>query len=183
MKIKNVLFTTILSSFVCLLFGQTTIEPMADSNRSNCIILNGLFGNTKTGIGVRYKSLYHINNIIQVGWGVGIESYSSDFKRNFVPLSFDVIGDVLRSGQTPFYMISLGYGIPLGEDSAFAEESKGGLMVDLSIGYRSKQLNAQPFIALGYRLQNAFYKGLDDYGNIDKDVIYKRWSLSTGIIF
>ena len=180
---KNLIITILLITLAFNLKGQTVIEPTSSSIRSNIILVNGLFGKTKIGIGVRYKSLYHINNIIRVGWGVGIESYSSNFERNFVPISFDFVGDVFKNGRSPFYMVSVGYGFPFGENSDFAEGSKGGLMVDISLGYRSKKHSSQPFIAVGYRLQNAFYKGTDEYGNTDKDVIYKRWSLSTGILF
>jgi len=180
---KNLIIIFLLITLVFNLNGQTIVEPISSSKRTNCILINGLFGNTKIGIGVRYKSLYQINDIIQVGWGVGIESYSSNFERNFVPISFDFVGDVFKNGRSPFYMVSVGYGISLGEDSDFAEDSKGGLMVDISLGYRSKKHSSQPFIAIGYRLQNAFYKGTDEYGNTDKDVIYKRWSISTGVLF
>ena len=180
---KNLIIFTLLFTLAFNLNGQAAIEPINTTKRSNCILLNGLIGDTKIGVGVRYKSLYQINNILQVGWGVGIESYSSNFKRNFVPFSFDFIGDIFKDGRSPFYMISLGYGFPLGEESSFAEGSKGGLMVDISLGYRSKKNTTQPFIAVGYRIQNAFYNGVDEYGNTDKDVVYKRWSLSTGILF
>ena len=180
---KNLIITALLFMLAFNLNGQATIEPLSTSKRSNCILMNGLFGDTKIGIGVRYKSLYQVNNIVQIGWGVGLESYSSNMERNFIPISFDFVGDVFKNGRSPFYMISVGYGFALAEDPSFSEDSKGGLMIDISLGYRSKKNTSQPFIAVGYRLQNAFYAGTDEYGNTDKDVVYKRWSLSTGILF
>ena len=180
---KNLIYIVIIFAFASHLSGQSTIEPAKESKRSNCLIFNALLGKTKTGVGVRYKSLYHINEILKVGWGLGIDSYSSDFRRNFVPVSVDLRGDVNLNGRSPFYMISIGYGIALAEEDSFAEKARGGLMVDLSLGYRSKKYTSQPFIAIGYRLQNAYYSGLDDYGNENKDVIYKRWAISAGILF
>lgn len=165
------------------LTSQNTTEPAKVSNWSNCLLMNGLFGNKKIGLGIRYKSLYQLNDIFQAGIGVGLESYSSSIERNFIPVSFDVVGDVFTNAKSPFYMISVGYGIALKDDSDFAEKSKGGLMVDIALGYRSKKYTSQPFIAVGYRLQNAKYSGQDDYGNTNKEVVYKRWSLSTGILF
>jgi hypothetical protein len=180
---KKILFTVLFSVVSFCVNGQDSVIPQKVFKRSNCILINGLFGSTKIGVGARYKSLYSINEILQLGWGVGIESYSSSIKRNFIPISFDLVGDIFTNGNTPFYMLSVGYGIALGDDPSFAEKVKGGLMVDISIGYRSKKNASQPFIAIGYRLQNASYEGNDDFGNTDKEVIYKRWSLSTGIIF
>lgn len=180
---KNAILILLMFACSIELCSQTSVEPNIESNRTNVILANGLFGDTKTGLGFRYKSLYKLNDIIKLGWGVGIESYSSDVKRNFIPLSLDVIGDINLNGKTPFYMVSVGYGIALKEDESFASKQRGGLMLDLSIGYRSKKYSSQPFIALGYRIQNAFYEGNDDYGNNDKDVIYKRWAVSVGILF
>ena len=180
---KNIIIFTLLVAFTFSLNGQTVTEPINNSKWSNCILFNGLFGDTKIGIGLRYKSLYQINNFVQVGGGVGVESYSSNLERNFIPLSFDIVGDVFENGGSPFYMISVGYGFSIGEDSSFSDDPRGGLMIDISIGYRSKKNNSQPFITVGYRLQNAFYGGKDEYGNLDKEVLFKRWSLSTGILF
>lgn len=180
---KKMFVCTLLLLFSFTVFTQENIQPIKEVKWSNCILMNGLFGSSKTGIGLRYKTLYTLSPAFQIGGGVGIESYSSDIKRNFIPISFDLVGDVLSKKRTPFYMISVGYGIALKEDKDFAEKAKGGLMIDLSIGYRSKKYKSQPFIAAGYRFQNAFYEGFDSYGNQDKEVIYKRWSVSAGILF
>ncbi|MDF1695695.1 MAG: hypothetical protein P1U56_07695 [Saprospiraceae bacterium] len=169
-----------------LCFGvnaQSEIEPIKEKQRYNALLFSGLFGASKTGLGLRYKSLYTFKKSIKIGWGVGIESYSSGIERNFIPLSLDILGDVLDSDKTPFYMVSVGYGIPLKEDVEFAEESKGGLMVDLSVGYRSRRGESQPFLTAGYRIQNASYLGEDSYGNNNKNVIYKRWSVTAGMLF
>lgn len=171
----------------CFLFGagigQDLAEEINNVKRSNILLVNTLIGSSKVGVGFRYKSLYRINDMMKIGWGAGIETFSSEIERNFIPLSIEAVGDVFDKGRTPFYMFSVGYGIPLKEDSSFASSSKGGLSLDISVGYRSKKEATQPFIALGYRLQHASYEGLDDFGNDNKIVQYKRWSLSIGSFF
>ena len=159
------------------------IEEAHKIERSNVLLLNGLFNSSKFGFGIKYKSLYSIKRSLQVGWGVGLESFSSGVERNFIPLSIDVVGDLFENGPTPFYMISTGYGIALKEDPEFATESSGGFMLDVSLGYRVKRDKTHSFISFGYRLQDASYQGTDQYGNTDKEVIYKRWSLSLGTFF
>jgi len=181
---KQLLFMVLFCLFSVGLTGQVETEIKTNNKvRTNSIQINTLIGSSKIGFGARYKSLYSIKNSLKVGWGVGIESYSSKFERNFIPLSIDIIGDLTESNRTPFYMFSIGYGIPLKEAREFAEESKGGLMIDVSLGYRSKKNETQPFIAIGYRIQNATYIGEDVYGNNDKNVLYKRWSVSAGLLF
>lgn len=165
------------------LIGQDKVEEIDSDKRINSVMISTLVSSTKVGLGFKYKSLYSINNIIKAGWGAGLESYSSNLERNFIPISFEVIGDVYEHGRTPFYMFSLGYGIPLQEVESFATSSRGGLMVDISVGYRSKMKATQPFISAGYHLQHASYKGEDSSGNDNKDVQYKRWSLSIGTFF
>ena len=180
---KKLVCALLFVGLVIGLNGQNETVELKPEKRYNALLINGLFGSSKTGLGIRYKSLYSINDLIKIGWGTGIESYSSTIERNFIPISFDVMGDISPSSKTPFYMVSIGYGIPLQEDEDFAQESSGGLMVDLSIGYRTRSGDSQPFIGAGYRLQNATYRGEDRYGNDNKDVIYKRWSLSVGLLF
>ena len=165
------------------LTGQAEIEAKSKVIRSNSLQVNTLVGSSKIGLGIKYKSLYDVKNLVKVGWGVGLDSYSSGIKRNFIPLSVELIGDIFEGNRTPFYMFSMGYGIPLKEEAEFAEESKGGLMVDVSLGYRSKKNKTQPFVAVGYRMQKATYTGEDAYGNDNKNVLYKRWSISAGLLF
>ena len=180
---KQVLIVVLICMFSAGLTGQTETESAVNQFRTNSLQVNTLIGSSKIGLGIKYKSLYNIKKLVKVGWGVGLDSYSSDHKRNFIPISVDFIGDINEGGRTPFYMFSIGYGIPLKEEAEFAKESKGGLMVDVSLGYRSKKNRTQPFIAAGYRMQNATYTGEDAYGNDNKSVIYKRWSVSAGLLF
>lgn len=180
---KQILILIVLTIFTINLNGQNELTQEHKVTRSNGILVSTLVGSSKIGFGIRYKSLYNVKKKLRIGWGVGVESYSSDLERNFIPLSFEVLGDVAETGGSFFYMLSMGYGIPIAEDSDFAEESNGGLMVDVSVGYRSVENASQPFFALGYRFQNASYSGQDVYGNNDKEVLYKRLSFSAGIFF
>ena len=174
----------LLCFIACTGTAQHQIENARQpSNRMNSLQFSGLFGASKIGLGIKYKSLYRITESMNIGWGIGIDSYDSGFNRNFVPISVEVLGDLFKEGITPFYMMSAGYGIALKEDERFATESRGGLMVDFSLGLRSKKYESQPYISVGYRFQNAYYEGEDEYGNQNKDVIYKRWNVSAGMLF
>ena len=182
---KRIFTLLLLISFFANIHAQEKEYTEEDQKieRTNVLLLNGLFNSSKIGFGIRYKSLYTVKNSLQIGWGVGLESFSSGVERNFIPLSIDVVGDVFDVGPTPFYMISAGYGIPLKEDPNFATSSRGGFMLDVSLGYRVKKDKTHSFVAMGYRVQNASYLGTDQFGNTDKEVVYKRWSLSLGTFF
>jgi len=182
---KNILTILFCSFNLMLAMGQATVSPQQEHNQkwTNVVMANALIGSKKIGMGLRYKSLYNVQNIIQVGWGTGFDSYSSRLERRFIPITAEVVGDLFASEATPFYMISAGYGIPLKENEDFAIESSGGLTLDISVGYRSKRKSTQPFISVGYRIQHASYTGLDAFGNDNKEVMYKRWAFTLGTFF
>ena len=54
---KNAILILLMFTCSLELYCQTSVEPTRESSRTNVILANGLFGDTKTGLGFRYKSL------------------------------------------------------------------------------------------------------------------------------
>ncbi|MEE9439499.1 MAG: hypothetical protein V3V14_10905 [Saprospiraceae bacterium] len=176
---------------ICLLFWGVNANGQDDSElRSgtsikhlNIVQVKGLFGSIKTGIELDYKALYAVSSKFYLGWGVGVGSYDASARKMFVPITGELMGDLLEGKIVPFYSIGIGYGIGLPEEKQFAESSPGGVRFDAGFGIRAKGTEAQPYFKVGYNRQYASYPGVDDYGNVDKNVIYKRWTIVLGVIF
>ena len=159
------------------------IPQSSASNRSDAIHIAALAESNQTGLELRYKSLYHMNDKIKLGWGTGFTTYNASLRRSFIPITVETMNDIYVGKAIPFYSISAGYAIAIPEEESFAESSRGGFRFDSSIGIRSNGEGAQSYISLGFNLQKAKYPGLDFFGNLDKKVTYKRWTLALGILW
>ncbi len=160
-----------------------SIGEQSSVGRLDVIQIGALYSSSQTGSEISYKSLYSISDEFHIGWGAGFVSYNTTLRRSFIPVTFEVMGEIGSSGFTPFYTFSLGYGIALPEESDFAESARGGFKLESGIGIRSKSKTMQPFFKLTYHNQFASYPGEDIYGNIDKKVVYKRLNFVIGVIF
>ena len=183
MKTKIIFTHLLVFLFFGASFGQETAELSTVKNRIDVIQFHVLPGSKTVGAGIKYKSLYSLAEVFHFGWGVGIESYNSTFYRSFIPVTLELVGDLSTSGKTPFYSVSLGYGIALPEERSFAESARGGVMYNIGFGYRNKNTKSRPFASIGYRGQFATYSGVDQSGDDNKSVVYKRWNIAVGVFF
>jgi|GEM_PF-3758067 len=179
---------SLIISFLAIAFCLTEVQSqstLADqsSAKTQFVDFKLLAGSKNTGFGVKYRSLYAIGPLMNVGWGAGYTTHSADLEHNFVPVTFEAIGDLVATGRTFYYGVSLGYGIGLPEPETFATKTLGGLTYEMSVGFRNKSVDAAPFVALGYHTQRAKYEGVDQFGDGARAAVYKRWSISAGAFF
>jgi len=178
------LFISFLVSFSFMAQGFSQSAPLeSTSHRTQVLDFKLLAGSKNTGFGFNYKSLYNLGPSMKIGWSAGYTSHSAELEHNFIPVTFQAVGDLATTGRTLFYNVGLGYGIGLPEPETFATKTYGGVTYEVSIGLRNKSLETSPFIALGYHTQRAKYEGTDQFGDGNRTAVYKRWSISVGAFF
>lgn len=183
MKIKIILIGIFFFLYSGSGFAQEVIQVDQKTKRFNVIQFHLLPGSKQIGAGFKYKSLHSLADVFHIGWGVGIDGYSAILARNFIPLTLELLGDLSSTGPTPFYSLSIGYGIALPEEASFADKASGGIIYNIAFGYRNKSAKHQPFVSVGYRGQMASYIGIDRGGDDNKSVVYKRWNIAIGTFF
>jgi hypothetical protein len=140
----------------------------------------------KMGIGISTVTGYLFNRNFGLGVGLGKDNYSSRQGEGLFPVFMEVRGYFSKDSNSPFYAVKVGYGVAFENENQGITQAIGGVMLNPEVGYRlGGDKTGNIFFALGFKLQKQFIERTSTF-NSDitvVDAVYKRISISTGIIF
>lgn len=118
---------------------------------------------------------YKFSQYAMLGGGVGADLYAT---QTIVPLFVTFRGDLGNRGSAiPFYFVDAGYGVNITQESANAENFKGGLLYAAGFGLKIPFNKTAGFmLSLGYRYQTTAYEA----NGTSTEVDYKRLALRAG---
>jgi hypothetical protein len=143
-------------------------------------------GGDKPGAGVNFSYGYQFNQFLGLGLGLGYHRYIFDTGEDIVPVFADIIGYISKSNTSPFYHVSVGYGIGITNEDYDIIEADGGLYLHPSIGIRWGTKKIKWLVDIGYIFQNAAFtygNEFDPRNRTIQDLTYKRLTAGLSLYF
>lgn len=148
--------------------------------------LHGQQDNTlQIGLGICNILGYQMTRLFGIGVGGGISNYSLENGETIIPLFIESRGYFKRIDRSPYYSVSLGYGIPSKNGDGNIAEATGGTLGSVNIGLRlGANESSNVLVDLGYQYQRAAYTRLVQFGEKEQTtVIFNRIVARVGLIF
>lgn len=140
------------------------------------------------GLTLHAQGIYQWNRWFGAGLGIGVDTYSPTNVEIVYPIYAHARGYFLNRATSPYYALSLGYGIP-STRSGFIEEASGGAFAQAVLGLRiASRKDCHFTLEWGVQLQKARYDVGDQrwWGGPQTriiDRVYRRTMLRVGLLF
>jgi hypothetical protein len=154
--------------------------------------------NNENNFGVRQKPSFTISHA--VGWqmnrfsgfgaGLGLDFYGQNEILHFLPIFFDFRTYFLAQKRTPYFNLMAGHGIPLVNKNdeintpSSVKAKSGGAFFAANAGFRLEGRTLGHWtIDFGVRLQKASFELFSFGTQINRELLYRRYTIRTGLIF
>lgn len=143
------------------------------------------------GLELDHSAGYLFNRWLGLGLNLGVANYDEESNDIYYSLAGECRGYFLGKNSSPYYAMRLGYGF-INKNETFLE-SNGGYFVNPALGYRFFSGNKISFmLETGLAFQKGYYKqdlnfwwwgGTTGQNYVEKDILYRRFSLKLGVLF
>jgi len=142
-------------------------------------------GDWISGLGIHHVTGKQHNRWHGTGIGIGFDGYEMGNSRNIISLYGDYRGYTSAKNFSPYYSVGLGYGLALKNRGAGVVNSKGGLFINPSLGFRFGGSSGANFtMGLGYKLQTATFSIQNWNGSVSRQRYnYRRLNIYFGVLF
>lgn len=138
------------------------------------------------GLGAQYVFGKWWNRWLATGIGGGYDNYYLEDRISLIPVFAEVKGQFFDRAFSPSYTIQAGYGFANPDEEINISESKGGVMVNPTIGLIKHTASGNTInIDLGYRFQRIRYTRTFDWTKDFEQfkILHKRLVVRFGLTF
>lgn len=136
------------------------------------------------GIGVSIAAGKRFNRLLSVGGGVGFDEYIVGTSENILSAFGEVSGYLNPHNLSLTYNVAAGYGFASKNEEENLTEASGGWMVYPAVGFRWGKKHLKWTFDFGYKFQKANWVYDNGWGTVtDQDVLYRRLTLRSGVVF
>ncbi len=145
--------------------------------------ISSLYRKDKSGLSVNQVFGYQYRSWLGVGAGIGIDNYYKEEGNDLMPVFLELRSYLLKQNTSPYVAIRYGYAFAFADEEIGQVEAKGDYFWNPVIGYRLG--SGRPFIDVfcGAKFQNASYKSRDGWGELNYDLIYRRYDFGLALTF
>jgi hypothetical protein len=149
-------------------------------NRSS---ISALTGESGTGISINHTVSYHLNRLLGIGIGVGIDNYYKEDGYNIFPVYGEVKSFFLKKNETPFASLRVGYTFAGPDEEIGQIEASAGYMVNPALGYRLSGGGFMVDLTVGVKIQKSDYEYLSGDAKVTDNITYRRVEIGMGFMF
>lgn len=169
----------------------TKIEPYTFKEEGNYYQLRvnlisgnpGNRSNFQPGIGVSLSAGKRFNRLLSLGAGVSFDEYIVGTSENILSTFGEISGYLNPHNLSLSYSLAAGYGFAFKDEEANLTSAKGGMMVYPALGLRWGKNHLKWTFDVGYKFQDANWV-YENWGTIsDQNILYRRLTLRTGVMF
>lgn len=135
------------------------------------------------GIGVSFSTGKRFNRFASVGVGVGFDEFIVGTSENILSVFGEFSGYLLESNQSLSYNLAAGYGFAFVDEDSNLTSASGGWMVHPAVGLRLGKKRLKWTIDVGYKFQEANWVYQFWNSTSDQDILYRRLTVRTGVMF
>ena len=146
---------------------------------------NEQFGDYRNGLSAHHITGYQIHRLLGTGLGVGIDYYNVNLG-TVVPVYGEVRSYLKAANLSPYISLAGGFGFPVLPKNSFITDTKGGIFIHPSAGFRfGASENANMTASLGLQWQKATYTQVFSDGTSQNEDRYtfKRFTFKIGVLF
>lgn len=148
--------------------------------RSNFgLLVNG----NGVGFSLNQTASYSLTNWLLVGIGVGVDNYYANSGRNIVPVFTELKTYLLKGSSAPYLSLRGGYGFNPKNKELNQISSKGGVILNPSVGFQFGGRQSSWDIYLGYKTQTAQYVFHRRNALVDQNIRWHRVEVGVGLNF
>lgn len=151
-------------------------------------------GEFSLGFSMRYAAIYPIRHYLGLGLGIGAETFTFEPGHSFYPATLELRGYTSKKPISPYYQLSVGYGMATARSSMFVRQAEGGPSVLTLIGLRFKGAKRLDYtLGLGFQYQTGqneqtifpgFFVWPPPPPRIEEqDISFRRLTLQGSLIF
>ncbi len=149
-------------------------------HRTNVGILSNDNGN---GISLNYSALYQHSRWLAVGLGAGIDNYYFQRGRNVYPIFTEIKSYLVDGNSSPYVSLKSGYGFIATNAEENQTNTKGGMIINPTFGYRLGSSGVFMDFYIGFRFQSAEYEVNNGWSKSHQDIQWNRIETGIGISF
>jgi hypothetical protein len=133
---------------------------------------------------------WQVNRLLGIGAGIAVDHYGQEQLLYFVPIFIDLRTYLSTQKRSPYFNLMIGKGIPVEnkmdelQSNSTIIEKKGGTFFSPNLGFR---LGANPTsnwtLDFGMRLQKVSYSEGSFGFRLNRDLLFRRYTIRAGLIF
>lgn len=135
------------------------------------------------GIGISVSAGKRFNRFASVGLGLGYDEYVVGTPENILSTFAEFSGYLIPHNQSISYSLAAGYGFAFKNEDSNLISAKGGWMFYPAVGLRLGKKRMKWTFDIGYKFQEANWIYQNWNGTSDQDILYRRLTLRSGVMF
>lgn len=149
-------------------------------HRTNVGTLSNVNG---SGISLNYSALYLHEYWLGIGVGTGIDNYYFSEGRNVYPLFVELKSFLVDKNASPFVSLKTGYGFIVPDKDIGQTNTKGGMIINPTFGYRFGTGGVIFDSYIGFRFQKAEYDTFTGWETSHQNIQWNRVELGFAFSF
>lgn len=142
-----------------------------------------LINDNGKGLTISQTVSYALSNWFLVGIGLGVDNYYANSGRNIMPVYAELKTYLFKRGSTPYISFRGGYGFNFRDKRSNHISTKGGVILNPSVGFQFEGRQSSWDVYLGYKSQSSQYIFTRRDALVTQEIRWHRIEAGVGLNF